>query len=112
MDAAVAGLLGAAIGAGTSLVTVWVQAHYQSKREQARFILEYATSDRLTTIDEARERGVGGPVPPVALFAHYNQGLIKLLEGGKLSKSELKRLADENDDLWKAIREIDEQRER
>lgn len=107
MDAAIAGLIGVAIGACSSLGAVWLQAHYQAGRERAKFVMEFAASDRRSALEDAIRFNQGGGVAPVALYAHYHQRLFELIEKGRVSDIELKKLSKETDAVWKAIKEID-----
>jgi hypothetical protein len=106
MDAAVAGLIGAGIGASSSLITVWIQARYQAKRERAKFVLEFAERDRYDSREQAIKRGSQGALPPVALYAHYHREMFELLENGKLNPSTMRQLTERNRKLWKALREL------
>lgn len=107
MDAAIAGLIGAAIGSASSLLTVWIQAHFVAKRERAKFVMEFAASDRREALDTAIRLGKGGGVAPVALYAHYHERLLELVESGKVTDAELKKLSQETDRIWKTMKEID-----
>lgn len=53
MDAAVAGLIGVAIGALSSLGAVWIQAHYQTRRERAKAVLDFAIRHRSEAFEYA-----------------------------------------------------------
>lgn len=107
MDAAVAGLIGAGIGASSSLITVWIQARYQAKRERARFAMEFAERDRQVMHQEAIAVGKVGPLPPVVLYAHYHQRMFDLLERGKLDDKTLRKMTDENRRLGRTILEME-----
>lgn len=106
MDAAVAGLIGAAIGASSSLITVWIQARYTAKRERAKFAVEFAEKDRRDSREYAITMGRQGPVPPVALYAHYHSEMLKLLESGKMNPKSMEKLTADNRKLWAAIRRL------
>jgi len=107
LDAAIAGLIGVAIGAASSLGAVWIQAHYQTKRERAKFVMEFAASDRREALENTIRLNKSGGIAPVALYAHYHQRLLELIEKGTVSDIELKKLSKETDSIWKAIKEID-----
>lgn len=110
MDAAVAGLIGAGIGASSSLITVWIQARYQAKRERSKFIMEFAANDRKEAIESARLRGASAAVAPVALYAHYHSRLLEMIERGKVDDADLSKLSQETDAIWKTVKKIQEQR--
>ena len=107
MDAAVAGLIGAGIGASSSLITVWIQARYQAKRERAKFAMEFAERDRQLMNQEADASGKTGPRPPVVLYAHYHRRMFDLLERGKLNDKTLRKMTEENRRLGLTILEME-----
>lgn len=78
VDAAVAGLVGAAIGPSTTLITVWIQAHYLAKRERAKFVMEFAAVDRRHQMQEAIRQGKRAAIAPLSAFAKYHDRLIKI----------------------------------
>ncbi|QUE91223.1 hypothetical protein [Pseudomonas sp. SCA2728.1_7] len=53
MDAAVAGLIGLAIGALSSLGAVWIQAHYPTRRARAKAVLDFAICRRSEAFEYA-----------------------------------------------------------
>jgi hypothetical protein len=66
LDAAVAGLIGLAIGALSSLGAVWIQAHYPTRRARAKAVLDFAICRRSEAFEYAdRIEGffVGGSEP-------------------------------------------------
>ena len=106
MDAAVAGLIGAAIGSSSSLITVWIQARYTAKRERAKFAVEFAEKDRRDSREYAITMGNRGAIPPVALYAHYHSEMLKLLESGKMNPKSMEKLTVDNRELWAALRRL------
>jgi hypothetical protein len=111
MDAAVAGLIGAAIGSGTSILTVWLQAIYLGRRERAKFVMEFASKDRQSAVDGARIAGKSAAVAPIALYAHYHSRLLKMIEQGNVSDAELEKLSAETDAIWNAVKAMQEKRQ-
>jgi hypothetical protein len=110
MEAWIAGLLGAAVGAAGSFAGIWMQSRYQHKREMAKMIMESAIKDRDHLLDLAMKAGRGGPLPPVVLFVHYHGELFKLMGKGKLNLKRLKKLHEENQQMWRLIREMEDKR--
>ena len=104
MEAWVAGLLGTLVGTFGSVAGVWIQNHFQARRERVRMVMEFAVQDRKNLIDEARASGKGGPVAPVALFAHYHGELFRLIERGNFSVRELDKISEDNSKLWASIK--------
>jgi len=95
MDAAVAGLIGAALGSTTTLITVWIQARYLAKREKVKFILEFAAADRREQMQEAVRQGKRASVAPISVYAKYHERLAELIEKGRLNEKTLKELSKE-----------------
>ena len=110
MDAAIAGLFGAVVGASSSLVTVWIQAHYQAKRERAKAVLDFAIRHRSEAFEYADK--IAGPVAvtPLAAHVHYQQGLLKLIETNTLTAEALEKLHSENDDISQSIQDAKQAR--
>ena len=107
MEAWVAGLLGTLVGTFGSVAGVWIQNHFQARRERVRMVMEFAVQDRKNLIDEAKASGKGGPVAPVApvaLFAHYHGELFRLIERGNFSVRELDKISEDNSKLWASIK--------
>ena len=110
MDSAVAGLIGAAIGAGGSVVTVWIQAHYQAKRERAKAVLDFAIRHRSEAFEYADK--IAGPVAvtPLAAHVHYQQGLLNLIETNSLTAESPEKLHLENDAISQSIQDAKQAR--
>ncbi|KMY04299.1 hypothetical protein V476_25540 [Pseudomonas syringae KCTC 12500] len=105
MDAAWGVVLGAAIGATSSFGAMWLQAHYQSKRERAKTILDLAIRHRSEAFQYADK--ITGPisVSPLAVHVHFQDQLLRLVEEGSLTPESLERLHVDNSLLEKVIRE-------
>jgi LPS O-antigen subunit length determinant protein (WzzB/FepE family) len=110
MEAWIAGLLGTLVGAAGSVAGIWIQNHFQARRERLKLILEFAVQDRNDQLEFAKAAGVSGPVAPVALFAHYHGELFKLIDSGKMTEKALRKLYDNNAEVWAVIRDIDAKR--
>ena len=105
------GLLGAIIGAAASIGTVWIQSHYQSKRDRLRLVTELALEDYKTNIELAKLHGKRFSAPPVALYLHYHLELAKLLEKGSISSVELEVLMEENQSVLETIKKVQTERQ-
>jgi len=105
MDAAVAGLIGVAIGSASSLITVWIQAHYQAKRERAKTVLDFAIRHRAEAFEYADK--IAGPVAvtPLAAHVHYQQGLLDLIESNNVTAETLEKLHSQNDAVAQSIQD-------
>ena len=103
MDAAVAGLIGAGIGAGTSLATVWIQAHFQAKREKAKTVLELAMRARSEELLEGLKLDRDYRPEPLAVHVTLQQRLLALVEKQRLTTKAVTELYDDCDKLSNAI---------
>lgn len=106
----ISGLVGAVIGAVASIVTVWVQAKTQDRREKIRHAAELALEDYKLQLDLARKSGKQVSIPPVVLFLHYHLGLMDLMENGKLNSDTIKELAEQNIKFSDVIKELNQER--
>lgn len=110
MEAWAAGLIGALVGSASSFAGIWIQSHYQNRRELMKLVIDSAVKDRNDQIDLALKVGKGGSVAPIALFVHYHLGLHKLVSRKKLTATNLRKLHAENRSMSRLVRELDGQR--
>lgn len=96
MDSAIAGLLGGLIGALASVGGMWLQNHYQSKRERAKAILEFATQNRAQDINLAVTRGTRNTIPPTAAYVFQHSAMLELIESGDASAEKIEELVKES----------------
>ena len=52
--ALLAGLIGAIVGAASSVLTIWIQLHFQTKQENARLAVEAGIKDFTAEMDHAK----------------------------------------------------------
>jgi len=97
------GLFGALIGGAASIGAVWIQSHYQTKRERLRLVMDVAVEDHKSSIELAKQSGRQFSAPPVTLYLHYHLELIKVLEKGALTPEDLREITSKNKELNKAI---------
>ena len=90
------GLLGALIGAGASVLTIYFQLKIQDRRALLRQATELAQSDYRYRVEHAP---LGTPFPPIAVFIAYEVRLLKLMEKGRLTPATFRRLSAEHDEL-------------
>jgi len=99
LDAAVYGLVGAVIGSASSIATVWIQSKYQARRERAKAVLDFSIRHRAEVVENSDK--LSGPVTvlPLAVYIHYQEGMLKLVESGNVTKEALVQLRKANDAL-------------
>ena len=101
--AALAGLVGALIGAAASIATIVIQARVQARRDRTKEALVLALEDWKAKLELAKDRG--GLALPMAVYVHYHMKLLELAEKGDLTGESMKALSAEQSELIKAIKE-------
>ncbi|WP_278407039.1 hypothetical protein [Pseudomonas rhodesiae] len=103
MDAAIAGLLGGFIGAIASVGGMWLQNHYQAKRERAKAVLEFATQNRQQDISLAVSRGTRNKIPPAAAYVYLHSAILELVANQGASADNIEKLVEESKDTMKRL---------
>ena len=102
----VSAFFGAILGAGTSILTLFVQNYFQNKREVKKMIFDNAWKDYEIRILHAQENGPRMASFPTILA--YHQEMMNLLEHGQLTpdkaKDILRAQAEMNEALWQAAK--------
>ena len=98
MDAAIAALIGAAVGAVPGvLAPLWTQ-RAESRRARLKLAVELGKADFEFFKDQVAQKPGGGPVPPVSLYVTYHAEFLAALEhenfGPEAAKEIEKKLAD------------------
>jgi hypothetical protein len=86
--AAVAGLVGALVGAFTSIATIVIQGRLQTRREGARLLFETAFHDYELRIDRYGQDGAPLPAPFFVILA-YHQKMMALADRGQLTPAKV-----------------------
>lgn len=102
MEAAIAGFLGALVGAGASLLGLVVQQHYQTKRERMKMAADLGLSEYQTDLTLAKEAG-GGHVAPVSAYVIFNVRLLEEMSKGCITPETIKKLTEEKKELLAAF---------
>ncbi|MGE8324555.1 hypothetical protein [Pseudomonas urmiensis] len=107
LDAGVAGLIGAGIGAASSVITIWIQSHYSAKRERAKAVLDFSIRHRAEVVENSEK--IAGPVTvlPLAVYVHFQEGMLRMVESGKVTPEKLVALRKQNDDLVEQLSNMD-----
>lgn len=106
MDSGVAGLIGAGIGAASSVLTIFIQAHFAARRERAKTVVDFAIRHRAEILENSDR--ISGPVTvlPLAVYVHFQEGMLRLIERNKVTPAELLKLRIANDDLVKSLENL------
>jgi hypothetical protein len=102
MNTAVAGFLGALIGAGASLLGLVIQQHYQTKRERMKIAADLGLSEYQSGLELVFKRG--GTLPPVSAFILFHARLLEEMSKGKIDVEKMKKLGNEHDALMAAFK--------
>ena len=94
MDAAIAGLVGGVVGAGASLLGLWLQQHYQAKRERFKVAADLGLAEFQRDMEFAKAAG-GGLVAPLAGYVIFNSRLLDELAKGPITPETIKLLSEE-----------------
>lgn len=101
MDAAVAALLGAALGSIVPAVTSLIQAASQARRERMKVAADLGLADWKARVDYTRSSG-GAGVPPLSVFVSYHSDVLDAMHAGPIDAAALTRLAGKWEDVMKA----------
>ena len=76
IDAGLAALGGALIGALSGVSGTWVQQRALHKRELTRLAIELAEKDYQNKLAEMKDKGTGSNMAPIGAFFHYYQNVL------------------------------------
>lgn len=102
MDTAIAGFLGALIGAGASLLGLVIQQHYQTKRERLKIAADLGLSEYKHDLELAKGAG-GGHVAPVSTYVIYHARLLEEMSRGCIKPETITALTKERDQILAAF---------
>jgi hypothetical protein len=100
--AAAAGLIGAFIGAISSIATIVIQGRIQGRRESARLLFDTAFRDYELRVDRIGTDGAPLPAPFPVILA-YHQKMMTLAESGQLTASRAGEILGAQMDMIVAI---------
>jgi hypothetical protein len=94
------GLVGALIGSGTTIITLWLKEKWSYKREIRKLALEMARSDYDGQVEICRNHP--NFVTPLPVLVNYYLKLIDHVEKNSVNEELFKVLAKERHDLRQA----------
>lgn len=106
MDAAVAALLGTALGAVGSVGGVWLQQRYQGRRERAKVAADLGLADYTWRREHIRE--IGGDIYPLSIFIAYHLEVLEALETGNFDATRIAEITERQSARSAAIRSVSE----
>jgi hypothetical protein len=98
----VSALGGALIGALSSIFTLVIQSHYQTKREMKKLAIEFAREDYRARVQD--QTGQLGALPASVLIFYYDR-LIEIASRGQLTSESVRRLLREQAELNRSIQQ-------
>ncbi|ANB20159.1 hypothetical protein Q4524_11820 [Alteromonas stellipolaris] len=102
----ISGLIGAIIGALSSIITITIQQRSQSKRDKMKLASEMAENDRKFSLELAKEKGNAFSLPPVSVYQHFHYEILTALEKGNIKPEDLKNISKKNRELIEAIKSV------
>jgi len=101
MDAAIAALLGAALGALGSIGGVWLQQRHQSSRDRLKLAADLGLADYNQMLERAKTKG--GPMPPISLFVAYHIDALDALAKGEFDEERIAEIEERQTKLLRAM---------
>lgn len=101
MDAALAALLGAAIGALASVGAMWVQQHHQTRRDRLKMAVDLAVEDHGTSFELAKAKGA--KIAPISAYVIYHARVLDHLAKGTVTAETIKQLSKEFGEILDAF---------
>jgi hypothetical protein len=107
----VSALLGAIIGAASSVVTIYIQTRVRDRRERLEQASRMAIETYRGQIEIARLSQRPTTFMPLVSHFAYHWDLVQLLDSGaELNEEALRKLNARNEALWSTIHELDKLR--
>jgi hypothetical protein len=103
MDAALAALIGGAIGSAASLGGSWIQQHHQSRRDRERVAADLAIANYKQSVEIAAK--IGARVPSLSTFLIYQAEFLELLSKGPITPARIREFRRQHDENSKALSE-------
>jgi hypothetical protein len=108
-----AGLFGALLGAGASIITTYIQNNAQNKRERMKIVSQLAMDDFKLSIDRARDcaKAMGKSIgmAPAVCYVHFYLNILDLLEAGELNENTIIKTIKDNKKILDAIEGLREE---
>jgi hypothetical protein len=108
MNTTIAGLLGALIGSGASLLGLAIQQHYQTKRERLKIAADLALSEFKHDLELANNSG-GGLIAPISVYVIYHARMLEEMSKGCITPETIKMLSEERNNIMAAFHDVSEE---
>lgn len=94
LDAAVAALIGAAVGALGSVGGVWLTQRHQTRRDLMRAAVELGQAERKERLEALARKG-GGALLPVSVYVAHHTAVLHAIAEGRFTPELLRDLDEE-----------------
>lgn len=101
MDAAIAALIGAAVGVVGSLGGTWIQQRTESRRDRLRLAAKLGEAD--FNFFKARAEREGGPLPPISVYVAYHAEVLQALAEDDFTPKRIAEIEERQTKLFKAL---------
>jgi hypothetical protein len=95
--------VGALIGSLSSIATLLIQSHYQTKREMKKLAIEVALKDFVVRIEDKSGKL---PTHPVAVLINYYDRIIDLVNKNQLTPDSMRALMRQQAELGNLIQQV------
>lgn len=100
MEAAVAALLGTAIGVLGSFGVAWIQQRHQTRREVAKMAVDLAIRDYEQMLAHAAP---GAAVPPIAVYVDYHAKVVRAVADDSFDPKTIRAIDGKQRQILEAI---------
>lgn len=108
------GLIGALVGAAASILTMWVQQRFQSKRDNARLASEIALKEFEHALQQSQAFSKAGhevEIAPVTVYIAHHAKLLELILQGELTPKAVRDLDEYTRGITNAMKKLWEEEE-
>lgn len=103
MDAAVAALIGAAIGVLGSLGGTWIQQRHQTRRDRLKLAADLGLADYKQKLELARTQVGSSSVPPISVFVAYHAEVLDAIADGALDAERVSSIDSRQKEILHAV---------
>lgn len=99
MDAALAALLGAAIGAAGSFGVMWIQQRHQNRRERLKLAADLGLAEYNRQLELAKNNREPMRFPPISAYVMHHAEFLDALANGEITPEIIQRLQNKQEQL-------------
>jgi len=103
MDSSVAVLLGGAIGAISSIATIYVQQKFAHKRDICKMATELAVAEFNWATDLANRNNTKVMLPPLSSYVIYHSKILEAVNNGVVTPEKMAEIKSESDRILDSL---------